>query len=297
MSITQGALDLPPHLYQDYIHDVEKMAKRYDLYPPNVKTPAPVSHLQIPSPRVESVKDQLPSPAYSIPTTYPRKRSHAADSTSQDSADRLPTPHEPPVDDATPRSQPLRWENDQYTPRWVRYSGSKKEGLCDMCEPNRWLQLKDSAFWYHKQFFHGISSSSGLPFASPEAYRSVWTVVSCGEPGVSVNLMTEGQCHQCQQWIPLFKNKKRFSHYFPSMEHVKDTFLEKVDGLSYSPTLLHEEPLVIMAGRKNDGSVYVPYSVSISAAVLKDITLHESGKMSGVWWRHAHKCHSNLPSR
>lgn len=51
------------------------------------------------------------------------------------------------VYDSTPREQSLKSVNDLYTPKWVRFSGSKKEGLCDVCVPGRWLQLKDSAYW------------------------------------------------------------------------------------------------------------------------------------------------------
>ena len=50
-------------------------------------------------------------------------------------------------DEGTPRYQAPRSENDLYSPRWVRYHGHRKEGLCGLC-PEKWLQLKDSAFWF-----------------------------------------------------------------------------------------------------------------------------------------------------
>ena len=50
--------------------------------------------------------------------------------------------------DEIPREQRLKSANDMYTPRWVRYQGAAKEGLCDICKPGKWLQLKNSAFWY-----------------------------------------------------------------------------------------------------------------------------------------------------
>lgn len=50
--------------------------------------------------------------------------------------------------EARPRRQKLRFDGDQYTPQWVRYNGQSKEGLCDTCTPGKWLQLKNSAFWY-----------------------------------------------------------------------------------------------------------------------------------------------------
>ena len=49
--------------------------------------------------------------------------------------------------DARPRRQKLRYVGDKYTPQWVRYNGQSKEGLCDTCQPGKWLQLKNSAFW------------------------------------------------------------------------------------------------------------------------------------------------------
>ena len=49
--------------------------------------------------------------------------------------------------EARPRRQKMRFDDDQYTPRWVRYNGQAKEGLCDTCSPGKWLQLKNSAFW------------------------------------------------------------------------------------------------------------------------------------------------------
>ena len=51
------------------------------------------------------------------------------------------------IDQEKPRWQQPRSDNDLYTPRYVRYSGPKKEGLCGLCPEEKWLQLKDSAFW------------------------------------------------------------------------------------------------------------------------------------------------------
>lgn len=46
-----------------------------------------------------------------------------------------------------PRRQKLRFADDWYTPEWVRGDAAKKEGFCDLCQPGKWLQLKNSAFW------------------------------------------------------------------------------------------------------------------------------------------------------
>ncbi|KAJ2325287.1 hypothetical protein GGH92_010487, partial [Coemansia sp. RSA 2673] len=98
-----------------------------------------------------------------------------------------------------PRRQKLRFSDDLYTPMWVRNKGQQKEGFCDTCEPGKWLQLKNSAFWYHKQFYHGISSVSGRPFVRPLQVRHFDADI------------IEGLCHQCRQWVPVANAKRRNS--------------------------------------------------------------------------------------
>ncbi|KAK3838785.1 MAG: hypothetical protein JOS17DRAFT_675133, partial [Linnemannia elongata] len=97
------------------------------------------------------------------------------------------------------RKQKLRYEGDQYTPQWVRNVGQAKEGFCDTCVPGKWLQLKNSAFWYHKQFFHGISSVSGKLFSNPIQTRQM------EQDDI------EGLCHQCNEWIPISNHKRQNS--------------------------------------------------------------------------------------
>ncbi|KAI8338486.1 hypothetical protein BC941DRAFT_423036 [Chlamydoabsidia padenii] len=101
--------------------------------------------------------------------------------------------------EARPRRQKLRYLGDLYTPQWVRYNGQSKEGLCDTCKPGKWLQLKNSAFWYHKQFFHGISSVSGKEFLQPMDTRWVDQDI------------VEGLCHQCHQWVSVSNVKRKNS--------------------------------------------------------------------------------------
>ncbi|KAI9268440.1 hypothetical protein EDC94DRAFT_514494 [Helicostylum pulchrum] len=98
---------------------------------------------------------------------------------------------------AMPRRQKLRYEGDNYTPKWVRYTGHLKEGYCDSCNPGKWLQLKNSAYWYHKQFYHGISSVSGKSFMKPLEQR-----MGKGD-------MIEGLCHQCHRFVPACNGKKK----------------------------------------------------------------------------------------
>ncbi|CAI2175147.1 16695_t:CDS:2 [Funneliformis geosporum] len=91
---------------------------------------------------------------------------------------------------AQPRKQRLRYPGDMYTPQWVRYSGHAKEGYCDNCKPGK---------WYHKQFFHGISSVSGKTFVSPIETRKFHD--NC----------IERLCHQCGQWVPIAATRKKSS--------------------------------------------------------------------------------------
>ncbi|KAM0746554.1 hypothetical protein T439DRAFT_293860 [Meredithblackwellia eburnea MCA 4105] len=75
-----------------------------------------------------------------------------------------------------PRTQKLRFEEDHYTPKWIRKTGQAREGWCSLCPGNgRWLQMKNSAFWYHRQFQHGVSSVSGHFFVPPLKVRQADT--------------------------------------------------------------------------------------------------------------------------
>ncbi|KAI9489490.1 hypothetical protein BDB00DRAFT_614891 [Zychaea mexicana] len=97
--------------------------------------------------------------------------------------------------EALPRLQKPRYKQDEYNPKWVRFSGHLKEGYCDTC--GRWLQLKNSAYWYHKQFYHGISSVSGKRFYEPLEQR------------LSNEGVIEGLCHQCGYFVPICNGKRQ----------------------------------------------------------------------------------------
>ncbi|KAI9145094.1 hypothetical protein BKA69DRAFT_1025276 [Paraphysoderma sedebokerense] len=89
--------------------------------------------------------------------------------------------------------QEPRFEGDLYTPLWVRGVGKAKEGLCRLCHPeNNWFKIKISAFWYHLNFFHGVSSSTGRPFDPPEKER-------IGPK----SKQREGFCGKCKKWISI----------------------------------------------------------------------------------------------
>lgn len=92
-----------------------------------------------------------------------------------------------------PRRQEIRFEEDMYTPRWVRGRGKTKEGWCDLCNNGGWFQLKNSAYWYHKQYLHGICNLTGRPYPNPIGVRQV--------EGGSDSL--EVECGSCKDWISI----------------------------------------------------------------------------------------------
>ncbi|KAK2765559.1 hypothetical protein FQN54_008413 [Arachnomyces sp. PD_36] len=103
-----------------------------------------------------------------------------------------------------PHEQDLRFDNDLYTPKWVRGHGNKREGWCGICKPGRWLVLKNSAFWYDKSFTHGISAATGQAFEGPEKVRKM-------EGSTEV---WEGLCGSCGEWVALVSSKKKGTTWF-----------------------------------------------------------------------------------
>ncbi|KAF8328834.1 uncharacterized protein EI90DRAFT_3290368 [Cantharellus anzutake] len=98
---------------------------------------------------------------------------------------------------------------DLYTPRFVKGSGSEKVGLCPVCvEPvsrggegtKVILKTKVSAYNYHLQYYHGISSKTGAPFSPPVDFR---TTPRPGSGAKERKEIIEGLCHKCEKWIPL----------------------------------------------------------------------------------------------
>ncbi|EDN02313.1 predicted protein [Histoplasma mississippiense (nom. inval.)] len=118
----------------------------------------------------------------------------------------LPPPEDMMPNDPsmTPHEQELRFENDLYTPKWVRGHGNKREGWCGICKPGRWLVLKNSAFWYDKSFSHGISAPTGKAFATPKEMRRT---------DGNTNIW-EGLCGNCDEWIALVSSKKKGTTWF-----------------------------------------------------------------------------------
>ncbi|KAJ3035366.1 hypothetical protein HDV00_004046 [Rhizophlyctis rosea] len=202
-----------------------------------------------------------------------------------------------------PRKQKLRFPGDTYTPAWVRYTGHQKEGFCEQCpKPGRWLQLKNSAYWYHKQFFHGISSVSGQYFTQPLDLRVVFISTppnapadgSGGNPPPPVtNIMIEGLCHQCRTWVALMNAKRRGS--------IPSGSLAPPSGLAAShlsaTTIAETDPVTgatkVLAKRHPSGSFALPNGQgTIPAPIAQEISdIYKLRGMTVLWFRHAHKCH------
>ncbi|PJF18116.1 Conserved fungal protein [Paramicrosporidium saccamoebae] len=94
-----------------------------------------------------------------------------------------------------------RFAEDMYTPRIVRGSGMTREGLCQICKPGVWLKIKQSAYWYHMNFIHGISANTGRPYEPPLATREKQF---CAHNGAVIKQF-EGRCGQCDKWVVLQK--------------------------------------------------------------------------------------------
>ncbi|KAJ1845988.1 hypothetical protein LPJ70_002254, partial [Coemansia sp. RSA 2708] len=90
----------------------------------------------------------------------------------------------------------IRAPDDMYTPRWIRGIGRDKEGLCPVCFGSgtlNWRRMKCSAYWYHLNYFHGVSSLTGRPFPKPQETRTV-----AGRTGRE---RQQGLCGVCGQWV------------------------------------------------------------------------------------------------
>lgn len=139
--------------------------------------------------------------------------------------------------DAMPRRQKPRYKDDEYSPKWVRYSGHLKEGYCDTCVEGRWLQLKNSAYWYHKQFYHGISSVSGKHFAEPLEQR------------LNAEGVIEGLCHQCETYVPICNSKRRRNNilWYKHAHKVTTMLFKDIEGRKLTPWDLFIVPCVQQA--------------------------------------------------
>lgn len=95
------------------------------------------------------------------------------------------------------QEQRKRHPQDLYTPRVVRGTGMNREGLCEICSPGVWLKIKQSAYWYHMNFIHGVSAATGRPYEPPQSQRQKIVTRMGGE----LVTETEGLCAYCEQWV------------------------------------------------------------------------------------------------
>lgn len=168
-------------------------------------------------------------------------------------------------DDPTPRPQTIRSPADIYTAKWVRFKGTKREALCDLCpEPGKWclpnnirFQLKNSGYWYHKQFSHGISPHTKTYFAKPVEKRMAWTFKKSEDHGETfVNLCVAGLCGVCHNWILILNPKGRTILNKESVKSLKDSLVSE----NKSVILLHD-PLVYSVSLNSKGKIHVPKGV------------------------------------
>ncbi|GAB1726609.1 hypothetical protein NU195Hw_g8302t1 [Hortaea werneckii] len=102
--------------------------------------------------------------------------------------------------DSTLHEQPPRSPNDLYTAQWVRGERTTRAGWCGYC--CTWYRLKDSAYWYHMNYTHGISSS-GTQYQAPLSLR---------QSRSSSEL--EGLCPGCNQWILIGRGVRCRTGYY-----------------------------------------------------------------------------------
>lgn len=103
----------------------------------------------------------------------------------------------PPTDDSTDPTliaKPPRFEGDLYTPKWQRGEGEDREALCPFCAPAFWLRTKQSAYWYHMNYHHGINAKTGRPYEAPLDYQL---------EKVGAIAKMSGRCGRCDEWVAI----------------------------------------------------------------------------------------------
>jgi hypothetical protein len=93
---------------------------------------------------------------------------------------------------------------DAYTPKYKRGTKGQLEGFCGLCKPGRWLNMKNSRYWYDKNYNHGINSKTRKAFDLPVERRF--------KMGHSV--IREGLCGTCNQWIDMDSCRMNWKHWW-----------------------------------------------------------------------------------
>lgn len=129
-----------------------------------------------------------------------------------------------------------RFAEDLYSPLLVRGRGSDREGCCPLCvEPQVWLKIKQSAYWYHMNFYHGICASTGRPYDGPLEVRF--------EPiiGKTESVRVEGFCKDCEEWVVIAPENPKMAPDFPKnswYKHAQKCQSRLVTDIEYPESLL-----------------------------------------------------------
>lgn len=100
------------------------------------------------------------------------------------------------------KAPPEQKPDNVYSPRQIRGNGPQREGYCQYCE--KWYNMKNSSYWYHMNYKHGINCS-GKKYPTPKLR----------ERGGS----TEGYCPDCGDWVHLGMARK--SYRFSWLRHMQ----------------------------------------------------------------------------
>ncbi|KAG0139208.1 hypothetical protein CROQUDRAFT_111710 [Cronartium quercuum f. sp. fusiforme G11] len=193
-----------------------------------------------------------------------------------------------PIDEnMVPWQQELRCDEDLYTPIWCRGQNDKKEGFCDMCEGGAWFRLKNSAYWYHKQYFHGVSSTTGHYFFPPRETKRGFSSAN--------RQQILGLCHECNEWVG-----------YAAVDGNGRTGVNNADESSGSKRRCNSKSLRQRTGVENsheDEVNEVEMEDDIEDEEEKDRAHGEgcfkvgrskgkaASKVPTLWYKHAHKCH------
>lgn len=144
-----------------------------------------------------------------------------------------------PSDPLHPRQQPARFEGDLYTPTYVRGDGPTRAGWCLYC--SSWLTLKDSAYWYHMHFAHGISCATGKHLPGPIRCRAT----AGAARGVGD---AEWMCGGCGRWVLIVTGEKGRTAWWRHAYRCKfkdgEVGKERKRGKSSSPRKVVARPVV-----------------------------------------------------
>lgn len=105
-------------------------------------------------------------------------------------------------------------EQDLYSPRLVKGQGCEKHGVCPICFYQegvmRWFNMKFSAYWYHLNYVHGISSISKRPHPPPSKTRLSPRdpLKSAVETFSALLPLVEALCAKCGRWVSVVGPKR-----------------------------------------------------------------------------------------